>query len=165
MPNNKVCQYLDKIKYKVRVRCEGDVITVSLPDRIQAPTTKDHEIYYTVTDTGVEVTSSINQNAPVSFHCPNYAVSIAVLSMINTVCAQIYYNVDNIDFGKDLEKITSLRITEDVDIEKQTKLGQLILKATQCMIPFADEFEEIAANENVLDGYNCVRSLFLGEVE
>lgn len=169
MQNDDVQRYLRDIEYEAVLSINTDKdITVYFPDRKQAPETSENAVWYSFVDGGILIDGNLEGFQQMKIDCQPYMIPTLALTLAIGVFIQIGYSVDYVVYfvnGEEVDKLDDCEIvTLDEEGKKKHKaLAAVCYEAAQSLMPFSDEFETLAQNSGVLEGYNCVRRLYFGE--
>lgn len=164
MELSDIIKILKRNNYLVKFKLTNDGCTIYFPNRIEHPAQYAKNISYKYDGEYLRI---YNNQLNVSVKIPDYAYKTYILFHVIAGCILYYYDISLVVFYN----INNKQITEDkfilellpvpTDTSKELNLRSLCIAAYQA--GFTNDYEELAKQNNVLEGYLLIKKLMLGE--
>ena len=168
-----LAELLDRNNYRVVVQHTDHGCLMTVPRRVELPAASFDRLYQEFQADGILVCQHDETGAemeePKIFKCPPYAQRLFVMYNILSYCMAVGYSGSAIKFmdgpdevdEEEFHKAVVSPFMEEYEQGKEDKLRQIV------MLSFANgftpQFEAMAKQESVVEGYIPIRSLFIQE--
>jgi hypothetical protein len=169
----EIINLLKKHEYIVKLVYDTDNEKIFL----QIPAKHDlekYDIIYKINHNKILWQNDPNEE-PIELDCPTYACRIFIFTDVRRICEYIGFDTRLIEFYVNQDKIneegffqaiwpSSLKLTKEIK-EQEKKLMEIITKAVNCIMPYAEKFTFNAHQAGVGVGYSVIRTFMRGDID